>query len=187
MKFMHNTGGRSRFLAIIGVAIFMVGFVGTSARANVWQFQDSFDGPFPYTWWVVGSAGGGVRAPSTPRTGTYTMYMFANTGGWVSVRQTVNLTPFLPGRTLNTVAAIYARPASGTNAKVSVEVIDPSTWTYMTAVKTVTLQNSFTWQLVVTDLFVPNRKDIVVRVSVGSDAGLVGVDLDDLTVQAQYF
>lgn len=191
MKLLDNVRSGRRILAVIAAAIFMAGFSATSTRANVWQFQDGFEGhapgQFPYTWWAVGSAGGGLQVPAQPaRSAPLTCYMYANTGGWVSVRETVNLTPFFPGRILNTAVAVFARPISGLNAKVSVEVIDPSTWTYI-ALKTVTLKNSFTWQPVTTDLFVPYRQDVVVRVSVGSDAGLVQVDLDDITVQAQYY
>ncbi len=191
MKLLSNAGRGLRMLALVGVAIFMMGFGSTTARANFWTFQDGFDvivpGQLPYTWWAVGRSGGGLRVPTPPaRSGTNTCYMFADTGGWVSIRRTVNLTPFFSWRTLNTVAAIYARPVSGTNARVSVEVIDPSTWNYI-ALKTVTLKNNFNWQLVVTDVFIPNRKDIIVRLSVGSDAGVVQVDLDDITVQAQYY
>lgn len=191
MRLLHNTRNGLRILAFIGAAVFATGFATTTAQANVWTFQDGFDTSLPgqsiYTWWVVGRAGGGVQVPRLPaKSGSRTMYMFADTGGWVSVRETVNLTPYFSGRILHTAAAVYARPIRGLNAKVSIEVIDPSNWSYI-ALKTITLKNNFTWQPVITDEFIPRRKDIIVRVSVGSDAGVVEVDLDDVTVQAQYY
>jgi len=191
MKLLHGIGNGRRILALVGAALLAVGFTSSTARANIWQFQDGFEGhapgQFPYTWWTVGSAGGGLQVPRLPaKSGPLTCYMYAYAGGWVSVRETVNLTPYFPGRILNTIAGVFARPISGLNAKVTVEVIDPSNWNYI-ALKTVVLKNSATWQPVATDFFVPNRQDIIVRVSVGSDAGLVQVDLDDVTVQAQYY
>jgi len=188
MKLVPFGGSRFRLLAVLWVAALMTGFAASSARASLWQLQDDFELNAPSTWHFEHSAVGGGFLDSSgvysrsPKTDAY-VYV---TTGFSSVGRIVSFTPFLPGRTLNAFARIYLRPW-GTNVKVNFEVIDPATWTYV-SLKTVTLANSPTYQAVTTDLFVPYKKEVYVRVSVLAGNGTqIGVEVDDLTVQAQYY
>lgn len=179
-------GGRTPW-RVFALTLAVIGFGLAPARAlSDWSLRDGFETNPGGTWYFEHSGSGGGRfetAGQYSRTGTNQAYIYVSTG-FSSVGRTVILEPFFAGRTLYTLASIYLRPY-GTNVKVNFEVIDPTTWTYI-ALKTVTLANSYTYQLVTTDEFVPYRKDVVVRVSVlAGTGGTVGVDVDDLLVQVE--
>ena len=185
MKLLQSGGSWLRILVVFAAAILILGFGAARARA-AWQLFDSFETNPAATWFFEHpGSGGGVfeTAGQYSRTGTNDAYIYVSSS-FSSVGRTVILAPFFPGRTLYSIASIYLRPY-GTNVTVNFEVIDPSNWTYI-SLKTVTLSNSYTYQLVTTDMFIPYRQDVYVRVSVlAGTAGSVGVDVDDLMVQAE--
>lgn len=175
-------------LAAFWVAISMMSLGAAGARANLWQLQDDFEVNAPSTWHFehAGVGGGffdfsGFYARS-PRSDAY---IYVSTG-FSSVGRIVSFTPFFPGRTLNSVAQIYVRPW-GNNVKINFEVIDPATWTYV-SLKTVTLANNSSYQAITTDPFIPRKKELYIRVSVLAGTGVqIGAEVDDLTVQSQYY
>jgi len=182
MKIIQNGLNRLRVLASLGATVATLGFGATQARA-AWVLQDNFETNLTSTW-QLGHAGvgGGVYETSGDysRSLNNDVYIYSTTG-FSSVGRTVIIAPYFAGRNVNTRAYIYLRPYQA-NVKVNFEVIDPTTWTYI-ALKTVTLVNNGSYQLVMTDVFVPHRSDVYVRVSVlGNGTTTTSVDVDDLTV-----
>lgn len=186
MTLLQNGGSRLRAIASLGVATLMMGMGAARMQATPWVLNDNLETNLTSTWQLghAGSGGGQFEtAGFYSRSGSNDAYVYVTTG-FSSVGRTVILAPYFSGRTLYTIASIYLRPY-GTNVKVNFEVIDPATWTYI-ALKTVTLANVHSYQLVTTDMFIPYRSDVYVRVSVlENSAGTVGVDVDDLMVQAE--
>lgn len=183
MKSLLRGANRLYTLAALGAAVILTGIGATTARASIWQLQDDFELNAPSTWRFEHAGVGGGYLDTTgnySKSGIADAYIYSSSG-FSSVGRIVSFTPFLPGRTLTAAAAIYIRPWGG-NVTLNFEVIDPATWTYI-SLKTVTLPTTYTYQKVVTNAFIPYKKEVYVRVSVLNNGA---ADIDDLTVQAVY-
>jgi len=184
MKTLRTIRKKVLAIAALIMALVVSGMSAPAAYAGtVWQLDDSFESNPAGTWTFyhegLGSGGFDINAGQA-RSWSNNAWLTAQSG-WSSVGRTVSLTPFQPGRTLNCATQIYIKPFG--TATVSLEVIDPSTWTYV-ALKTVTLSGD-SYKAVTTAPFIPPHKDVFVRISLTGD-GYRAVRIDDLIVQCQY-
>lgn len=188
---------------VVGLAAAGSVLGGTSpAHAALWQVTDGFEGDPASRWscwhtvedwfnrcsFVINHAD--WPEDIRPRTGANRGSLSGGTG-WSDLGRSVRLSPFQAGRRLNCVAGIYLKhhAGNGNSVPVQLEVIDEATWTYVSIKQFTSVSAAVNqWRLVVTDSWVPARRDVFVRIGIIGDNG-TGVDtiqLDDLVVQCQY-
>ncbi len=186
-------------IATVAVAVsgLLVGLAGSPAQASVWSLQDSFDTDGVWSFGSVGVTGpysyssgfGGIDhySPTTHsgKSSGYVDLLDANTG-YVWAGRTVHLTP-AQVHSATCYAGIWILPGNGTSWNI--EVINPTTWTYL-ALKSVTLTNTTgAYQFVMVGPWTTGPTDVYFRVALGANpklTGWVGGDLDDLAVQCSY-
>lgn len=181
---MHTIRRVTSAAGAIVISCGLVLMLAGPAQASVWQFSDGFEGNPSAVWTLyrVGTGGGGYDYNAgTARTPYHNAWLSMQGSGWSSVGRTVHLTPATVHQTSCT-ARIYALPLG--TAKLNLEIIKPSTWTYI-SLKTVTLTGS-SYQAVTTDSWNALDVDVFVRVSLIYTGSFSAVRLDDLAVQCIY-
>jgi hypothetical protein len=155
---------------------------GAPAHASGWQLQDGFDYQPAATWTLehYGTSGAGFDLNAgTARTAPNNAYLWAQTQ-FSSVGRSVTLRN---NSTRNDCAAgVYLQGFDG--AKVNVEVIDPSSWTYV-ALHSVTLSGSG-YRLYTVGPWTGGPNTVYVRISLLGTGAYNLVRVDDLTVQCSY-
>jgi len=168
-------------LAIAGALV--IGLQGP-AQAGVWQITDGFEGNPAAVWSFarVGTGGGGFDINAgTARTPYNDAWLTIQSNGWSSVGRSVHITPVQFHQT-TCAARIYVLPLGV--AKVNFEIIQPSSWRYI-SLKTVTLSGS-SYQAVITNSWNAVDIDVFVRVSLIYNGGFSAARVDDLLVQCSY-
>lgn len=176
--------GRLTKVAITSVLVSagLLTATATAAHASIWQVSDGFDYQPASTWQLthVGTGGGLFELNAgTARTAPNNAYLWAQ-NNFSSVGRSVTLRN---NSTRNfCIAGIYLKGLSG--VKVNFEVINPSTWTYI-SLKTVTLTGGgYTQATVPSWQGGPNT--VYVRVSLLGSGSFSSVRVDDLVVQCTY-
>ncbi|GAB1818868.1 hypothetical protein HerbRD11066_20320 [Herbidospora sp. RD11066] len=184
----------SRVFAAVTVAAAVVLVPAGPASAGIWQLTDGFEpSTSPETRWGVdgeGTCWGPYYTSTTrsARTGTgFAHWRVLYRPDWCSIGRTIQLTP-VPGRTgVRCTAGIWAKLRGG-GPQLNVEVIDPSTWTYI-ALKSVPYPGwTESWTLH-TVSWTAQRSDVVLRFALGAtDNGPypAEIELDDAIVQCAY-
>jgi hypothetical protein len=175
---------RSVRRAVVGVVMSTGLIVGTAtaAHASLWQLNDGFDSSPAATWHTetYGTSGAGFDLNAgTARSAPNDAYLWAQTQ-FASVGRSVVLRN--NSTRIQCAAAIYLTGLSG--SKVNVEVINPSSWTYI-SLKTVTLTGGGYSQVTV-PAWTGGPNTVYFRVSVLGNGGFSSVRADDLVVQCTY-
>lgn len=184
---------RAVFAVFTVVASAIVGLPGV-AQAGTWSFSDYMEisGGVPpqsrFTFASDGGAGNFVSSVATPETPSKahspTRYADLSSGGfygtWSSVGRTVTISALVANRP---VCRFSAYTYSGSQY-FNIEVIDPSTWTYV-AVKKVRGGN-WTWGRMSTDTFIPSTARVFVRVSLLGPSYLALGFVDDFHISCTY-
>jgi len=169
-------------VATVVASAALIGFTGGAAYANIWQLLDGFDYQPDSTWRTetYGSSGAGFELNAgTALSAPNNAYLWAHTE-FSSVGRSVTLRNNFTR--LDCAAGIYITGLSG--ARVNFEVINPSTWTYI-SLRTVTLsEGGYTMITVPSWRGGPNV--VYVRVSLIGTGGFQAVRIDDLVVQCTY-
>jgi hypothetical protein len=168
--------------AILGTSAGVLALTGVPAQASLWQLQDGFDYQPAATWTIehVGTSGGGFDLNAgTARTAPNDAFLWAQTQ-FSSVGRSVTLRN--NSTRTSCAAGIYLQGFDG--AKVNVEVIDPSTWTYV-ALNTVTISGSGYRQYTVGP-WTGGPNTVYMRVSLLGTGAYNLIRIDDLTVQCSY-
>ncbi|MGL5829811.1 MAG: hypothetical protein ACRC0L_09625 [Angustibacter sp.] len=157
----------------------------TSAQASLWQWSNGFEGSAAVHGWRAeryGSSNAGVDAAvGAARTGGQSGWIWAQTQ-FASLGQQVRLSP-AQLHSVRCGAAMYIKAPAGA-AKVNLEVINPSNWTYI-ALKSVTLSSS-SYTAVVTPTWIPGPIDVYLRVSLVGQGGFSMIRVDDAYIQCFY-
>lgn len=169
-------------IATVAVSAALVGFTGSAAHAGIWQLTDGFDYQPASTWTVeaYGSSGGGFDLNAgTARTAPNNAYLWAQTQ-FSAVGRSVTLRN--NSTRIACAAAVYLTGLKG--AKVNIEVINPSTWTYV-SMRQVTLTGAgYTQYTVPSWSGGPNT--VYVRISLLGTGAYQLIRADDLVVQCTY-
>ena len=168
--------------AILGTSAGVLALTGGPAQASLWQLQDGFDYQPASTWSIdhAGSSGGGFDLNAgTARTAPNDAYLWAQTqfagvGRSVTLRNNSTRT--------SCAAGVYLQGFDG--AKVNVEVINPSDWTYV-SLHSVTISGSGYRQYTVGP-WTGGPNTVYVRVSLLGTGAYNLIRVDDLTVQCSY-
>ncbi len=168
--------------ATVAVSAVVVAFTGSAAYASLWQLTDGFDYQPANTWTVeaYGSSGGGFDLNAgTARTAPNNAYLWAQSQ-FSAVGRSVTLRN---NSTRNgCAAAVYLTGLSG--AKVNVEVINPSTWTYISLRQVTLTGGGYTQYAVPSWTGGPNT--VYVRIALVGSGAYQLVRVDDLVVQCNY-
>ncbi|GAA1748983.1 hypothetical protein [Luedemannella helvata] len=168
--------------AIVAVSVAVIAFTGSAAYASIWQLTDGFDYQPASTWTVeaYGSSGGGFDLNAgTARTAPNNAYLWAQTQ-FSAVGRSVTLRN---NSTRNgCAAAIYLTGLSG--AKVNIEVINPSTWTYISLRQVTLTGGGYTQYTVPSWTGGPNT--VYVRIALVGSGAYQLIRADDLIVQCNY-
>jgi hypothetical protein len=168
--------------AVVAASAGVLAITVGPAQASLWQLQDGFDYQPAATWTVehYGTSGGGFDINTgTAHTAPNNAYLWAQTQ-FASVGRSVTLRN---NSTRSSCAAgIYLQGFDG--AKVNVEVIDPSSWTYV-ALNSVTITGGSYRQYTVGP-WTGGPNTVYVRVSLLGTGAYNLVRVDDLTVQCSY-
>ncbi|GAB1818629.1 hypothetical protein HerbRD11066_17930 [Herbidospora sp. RD11066] len=181
----------SRALVAVTVAAAVTLAPAGPASAGIWQLTDGFEPSTNpesrWSWEAEGFCGGPNYTSTlwTPRTGTgVANFKVSYVPDWCAIGRTIRLTPVVthPGSTCT--AGVWAR-LNDQRPQLNVEVINPSTWTYL-ALKKVTSSGSWTFHSV---SWTAQRPDVVVRFALVARSNgpyFAEVALDDVVVQCAY-
>ncbi len=174
---------RRAALTIVAVtAAIVVGAAGT-AHANLWQLTDTFDSD-PGSRWSTETYGSGSAGIVTSGGNTFGYLVKNDAEGFSSIGRTVHLTPaqFHPAQC---AAAISLRASvDGSTSTVNVEVINPTSWTYI-ALQQVRVTGS-NFQNFNVGPWTPGPVDVYFRVSLLNAGSYRYLGVDDLVVQCAY-
>jgi hypothetical protein len=175
----------SAAVLVIGVGPAHAAAPAQSVRPqSIWQNQDGFESSPSSTWNFDGDGtgnGGFDIGAGTARSGSNDAWM-TDQGGWVSVGRPVHLTP-AQFHTAQCAAQIYVQPFG--NTLVALDVIEPSSWTYIASQQATLNGGSYT--AVTVGPWSPGAVDVYIRlVLAGNTGGFAAVRVDDLTVQCTY-
>ncbi|GAA0562525.1 hypothetical protein GCM10010172_52180 [Paractinoplanes ferrugineus] len=170
--------------AVLGAVLSMglIAGTATAAHASIWQLIDGFDYQPASTWQATasGASGSGFDINAgTARSAPNNAFLWAQTQ-FSSVGRSVVLRNNSSRITCG--AAVYLQGLSG--ASVNVEVIDPSTWTYI-SLKNVTL-NSSSYTMVTVPPWTGGPNTVYFRVSLLGKGGFSSIRADDATIQCTF-
>jgi hypothetical protein len=193
-----------KVIFIIALVLLCATFVGmntgkvraaSSQQINIWSFGDSFENYDSAGVWVT-DRWECWAAPTTYPNGC--SWVFSGTGanyaslgvksGLSTIGRPVTLSAFKSGRTLRCIARMYVRPYSNTPPSGQLEVIDASTWNYI-SVKTFTLGTGTgqPWASITTPQWTPPHKDVYVRmVLYGDGQNTKSIDVDALGISCNW-
>lgn len=148
---------------------------------HLWSVADGFEGgQGAWTQEAVNGFSGVDQTPGLARSGSRYGYLDAEQGGWGALG--LNLTVGIPANGTGVCSAqVYIDPQF--TARLNLEVINPSSWTYI-ALKTVTLGGSGVFYQAASVGWVPVQPNVHFRVSVLGDTpnGFSGAHIDDFSV-----
>ena len=179
-------GGRS-FLLLPGVVLAVViALLGAGpATAGGWALSDGFDNAAP---WQFAASGGqttgrilGTGSPSSPGPSA----ALTTTGpNWSSVGRAVRLTPAQYHQTQCTAQVELRASSTGSTSVVNIEVIDPTTWTYV-ALNQVHVTGS-NWQSFTVGPWRPGPVNVFFRVSLLGANAYRYAGVDHLVIYCTY-
>lgn len=181
----------TRRLARLGVAaltatVLGLGFGARPAFASLWQLSDGFEGDPSATWtFDLAGTGGGVFeiGAGRARTGSNNAFLRADTG-YSAVGRTVHVTPKEVHDDASCFLGFQVTPVGAAVTMVNVEVIDPSSWTYL-ALQTIRISSNG-WRLVSTPNWTGGPVNVFVRLSALAGRGFAPVRVDDMIVQCTF-
>jgi hypothetical protein len=184
-----------RRLARLGVAgltttVLALGLGASPAFASLWQLSDGFEGDPSATWEfdVVGSGGGLFEMGlGTARTGSNNAFLRADTE-FTALGRSVHVTPKEVHDDASCFLGFQVTPVPSAAlpaiALMNVEVIDPSTWTYL-AVQTTRI-SSDGWRMITSPNWTGGPVNVFARLSLVAGRGLAPVRVDDMIMQCTF-
>jgi hypothetical protein len=183
---------RSTFIRVIRYAVAVaaatavtLGVAVSPAKADIWQHTDGFESN-PFGVWEFHRSGAGSGdvelGLGTARTGQNNAILTTSAGGWSGVGKLLTVRPRTAGHSTTCGGGFYVRPVSGP-AVLNVEVIEPTSWTYL-ALRTVRVSDLL-WRRHEVATYQDGPTQVFIRVSLLGGSGPVRVD--DMTFQCSFF
>lgn len=175
---MPSTRLRRAALTIAAVTTAVVIGAAGTAHANMWQLTDNFDSN-PAATWKIGGEGGFNTSPTTSA-----WLRKSDNSGWAEVGRTVHLTPAQFHRAECAASISLRASADGSTSTVNIEVIDPSSWTYIALNKVSVTGSNF--QQFNVGPWTPGPVDVYFRVSLLAAGSYRYLGVDSLVVSCAY-
>jgi hypothetical protein len=188
MKLARDIASRSRvtrtLLTITAATVALVlGTAGVAQAGGVWQLTDTFDSD-PASRWSIGFVGAGSGNFSTSGGNTWGWVTKTDSDGWSEIGRTVHLTPAQLHQAECTASVSLRASVDGSTSAVNVEVIDPTSWTYV-ALRPVKVTGS-DFQAFAIGPWTPGPVDVYFRLALLGSGSYRYLGVDDVVVQCVY-
>lgn len=163
-------------VAVAATTAVTLGVAASPAQADLWQHTDGFESN-PAAVWQFHRAGAGSGAlelgAGTAAAGLNNAILTTSPGGWSGVGKLLTVRPRTAGHSTTCGGGFGVRPV-GAPAVLNIEVIDPTTWTYL-ALRTVRVSEPV-WRRHDVASYRDGPTQVFVRVSLLGGSGPVRVD-----------
>jgi len=189
MHIWRNPGLRTPFSVAFLLALVLgsgMSVPAANAGDNTDILIDYLDTNPSATWFFQHNASygaGGFDYNQGTYLSPYNNAWLAATNGWSAIGRTVILPtpePTLPDRCISSMSI---RKVSGQSATINLEVIDPTTWTYIAFRQVTVMLNGYTRFYLD---FVPTRKDVIARFALIGTDYYKKVRLDSYNMVCEY-
>jgi hypothetical protein len=185
-----------RLCATLGVVTALILGYATPAHAlTTWQYNNDLGGPSYTYFYDYPSRAAQVYGPVEsiqPHSAPWSVTLTAGGGvSFASVYQYIQIAPVANGQHPECQFSAYVM--AGTTSHFNIEVIDPTTWSWIAVSEWTNTYENYTWERGHTQWFLPTISQVVIRVSLlaptSSTAGVhpTGVGhVDDFNMTCTY-
>jgi hypothetical protein len=189
-------GMSRRFWATLGVVVALMFGYATPAHALVtWQYNDDMGSPGYTYFYDYPSRAAQVYGPVEcipPHSAPWSVTLTAGGGvPFASVYQYIQIVPVANGRRPECQFSAYV--IANTARHFNIEVIDPTTWSWIAVSGWTNDFSNYTWERAHTQWFLPTISQVVIRVSLLAPTGSTASDrptgighVDDFTMTCTY-